>query len=197
MFKLWDTRPVVGIVLFPKVEVLDFAGPYEVFACAKNAKGKTLFRAHTMAAGREVECQGGLRVRPDYLLDKAPGLDIIVVPGGPGAREHHRQKPVLEFLRQRAETPADIVSVCTGSYLLAAAGLLGGLEATTHSARLDDFSKTFSKVKVKGEKIVDQGRIITSAGVSSGIDLALYLLEKYYGNETRSREAKRLDGPWQ
>ncbi len=196
MFKLWDTRPVVGVVLFPRVEILDFAGPYEVFACASNTKGKTLFKVHTMAAVREVECHGGLRVRPDYMLSKAPGLDIIVVPGGPGAREHRRQKPVLGFLRERSETPADIASVCTGSYLLAAAGLLDDLEATTHSARLKEFAKAFPKVKTKSEKIVDQDRIITSGGVSSGIDLALYLLEKYYGQEARSREAKRLDGPW-
>lgn len=196
MFKLWDTRPVVGIVLFPKVEVLDFAGPYEVFACAKNAKGKTLFKVQTLAAVREVECQGGLRVRPDCQLDKAPGLDIIVVPGGPGTREHRRQKPVLEFLRERSESPADIASVCTGSYLLAAAGLLDGLVATTHSARLKDFAKAFPKVKAKSEKIVDQGQIISAGGVASGIDLALYILEKYYGKEARSREAKRLDGPW-
>lgn len=196
MFKLWDTRPTVGIVLFPQVEVLDFAGPYEVFACSTNAKGKAQFRVHTLAAVREVECSGGLRVRPDYLFDKAPGLDIIVVPGGPGARQHRRQKPVLGFLRERVETPADIASVCTGSFLLAAAGLLDGLEATTHSARLDSFAKVFPKVKVKEDKIVDQGRIITAGGVSSGIDLALYLLEKYYGEDARSREAKRLDGPW-
>jgi transcriptional regulator GlxA family with amidase domain len=196
MFKLWDTRPVVGVVLFPQVEVLDFAGPYEVFACSLNPKGKALFQVHTMAAVREVECRGGMRVRPDYMLNKAPGLDIIVVPGGPGAREYRRQKPVLEFLRERAGTPAHIVSACTGSYLLAAAGLLDGLEATTHSARLEEFAKAFPKVKVKKEKIIDQGRIVTAGGVSSGIDLALYLLEKYYGEEARSREAKRLDGPW-
>jgi len=196
MFKLWDTRPVVGIVLFPQVEVLDFAGPYEVFACSTNAKGKSLFQVHTLAGVREVECRGGLRVRPGYQLDKAPGLDIIVVPGGPGARAFRRQKPVLDFLRERAESPADIASVCTGSFLLAAAGLLDGLEATTHSARLGSFAKAFPKVKAKKGKIVDQGRIITAGGVSSGIDLALFLLEKYYGSEAKSREAKRLDGPW-
>lgn len=196
MFKLWDTRPVVGIVLFPKVEVLDFAGPYEVFACCQSDKAKALFRVHTLAAASEIECQGGLKVKPGYTFDKAPGLDIILVPGGPGARQHGRQKPVLKFLRERSESPADIASVCTGSYLLAAAGLLDGLEATTHSARLKEFAKTFPKVKAKGDKIVDQGRIITSGGVSSGIDLALYLLEKYYGKKARSREAKRLDGPW-
>ncbi len=196
MFKLWDTRPVVGIVLFPQVEVLDFAGPYEVFAGSANAKGKALFRVHTLAAVREVECRGGLRVRPDYMLDKAPGLDIILVPGGPGAREYHRQKPVLAFLRDRAATPAHIVSACTGSFLLAAADLLDGLEATTHSARLQEFAKAFPKITVKAQKIIDQGRIITAGGVSSGIDLALYMVEKYYGAEARSREATRLDGPW-
>lgn len=196
MFKLWDTRPVVGVVLFPQIEVLDFAGPYEVFACSVNSKDKPQFRVHTLAAVREVECRGGLRVRPDFQLDKAPGLDIIVVPGGPGARAYRRQKPVLEFLRERSESPADITSVCTGSFLLAAAGLLDGLEATTHSARLASFAKAFPKVTVKEDKIVDQGRIITAGGVSSGIDLALYMIEKYYGEEARSREAKRLDGPW-
>ncbi|KMY67769.1 hypothetical protein AAU61_07770 [Desulfocarbo indianensis] len=197
MLKLWDTRPVVGIVLFPLVEVLDFAGPYEVFACAADARGKELFRVHTLAAAGEVACRGGLKVRPDYSLEKAPGLDLIIVPGGPGARQPRKQKPVIDFLRERAQSPAHIASACTGSFLLAAAGLLDGLEATTHGARLGELAKAFPRVKVKAQKIVDQGRVITAGGVSSGIDLALHLLEKYYGPEARAREAKRLEGPWQ
>ncbi len=196
MFKLWDTRPVVGLVLFPEVEVLEFAGPYQVFAGATNAKGKALFRVHSLAAVREVACQGGLRLRPEYQLDKAPGLDIILVPGGPGARERRRQKPVIEFLGERAGTPAHLASVGTGSFLLAAAGLLDGREATTHPNRMKEFARTFPKVKAVRQKIVDQGRLVTAAGGMASMDLALYLLEKYYGAEARQREAQRLKGPW-
>jgi transcriptional regulator GlxA family with amidase domain len=196
MFKLWDTRPVVGVVLFNQVEVLDFAGPYEVFTGAAGPGGKALFRTHTLAARREITCRGGLKVLPDYLFGKAPGLDILLVPGGPGARAKRGNKPVMAFLAERADTPCQIASVCTGAFLLARAGLLDGRKATTHWARRQDLARDFPRVEVVRERVVDQGKVVTAAGVAAGIDLALFLVEKYYGPEARRREARRLEGPW-
>lgn len=106
------------------------------------------------------------------------------------------QSRLLEFLRRvRTETKL-IASVCTGSFLLARAGLLSGKRATTHTQRLDQFAKEFPEVNVERAKIVDEGDIITAAGVSSGIDLALFLLERWFGPDARAREARRLEGPW-
>lgn len=189
--------PRVGILLFAEVEPLDFAGPYEVLACSRDADGAPRFVVQTLAPTREVACQGGLRVVVDDLLAEAPPLDVLVVPGGPGAREPVGEaEPLLAFLRAQAPRLKVLASVCTGSYWLARAGLLEGREATTHSLRLADFAAKFPAVRVLGEKIVDRGQVITAGGVSSGIDLGLHLLERFHGPAARRREAIRLDGPW-
>ncbi|MFZ5584749.1 MAG: DJ-1/PfpI family protein [Thermodesulfobacteriota bacterium] len=186
-----------GVLLFPQVEPLDFAGPYEVLACARDGHSRAYCQALTIAERPEVVCHGGLRVRADHGLDDAPPLDILVVPGGPGAREPVGDlDPVLRFLRAQACQAQVLASVCTGSYWLARAGLLDGCSATTHSLRLDDFAARFPAVQVVREKVVDLGRIITAGGVASGIDLALHLLARFFGSEARRREAARLDGPW-
>jgi len=196
MCAFWDTRPVVGVLLFDQVEVLDFAGPYEVLCCAVDERGKPLFRVFTLAENKQVTCRGGLKVAPDKRLSAAPGLDVVLVPGGPGARSRKRGVALVKFLRERADTPAHIASVCTGAFVLARAGLLDGKKATTHWARRAELARAHPKVEVVEGKVVDQGKVITSAGVASGIDLALHLVEKYYGQAARSREAKRLEGPW-
>lgn len=189
--------PRVGILLFEQVEPLDFAGPYEVLACARDAEGGSRFAVRTLAPTREVVCMGGLRVLADDLLAEAPLLDVLIVPGGPGAREPAGDAaPVLTFLREQAPRLQVLASVCTGSYWLARAGVLDGLSATTHSLRLADFAEKFPAVRVVGAKIVDQGAVITAGGVASGIDLGLHLLERFHGPEARRREALRLDGPW-
>ncbi len=189
--------PRVGILLFDSVEPLDFAGPYEVLACSRDADGGPRFAVLTLAPTREIVCLGGLRVLADALLVEAPPLEILVVPGGPGAREPVGDPaPVLDFLRAQAPRLTIMASVCTGSYWLARAGLLDGRVATTHSLRLADFAQQFPAVAVEATKIVDQGALVTAGGVSSGIDLGLHLLERLHGPAARRREAIRLDGPW-
>lgn len=189
-------RPKVGVLLFDEIEVLDFAGPYEVFVAAKDEQGAPYFDPLTVAERAEVRCYGGLRVLPDATYANCPPLDLLIVPGGPGAREPAGQEAMLAFIRQAAGRTPLIASVCTGAFLLGRAGLLDGRTATTHSGRLDQFRAEFPQVKAVAEKIVDEGAIITAAGVSSGIDLALALLERYFGPEARQREARRLEGPW-
>jgi transcriptional regulator GlxA family with amidase domain len=194
--------PVVGIVLFPGVEVLDFAGPYEVFSMAGEGDTHRYFRTVTIAVDRiypaklEVRCTGGLRVVADHTAHDCPPLDVLIVPGGPGARNQVDQAKLLAFIRARAVPPTVTASVCTGSFLLARAGLLEGKRATTHPARMEQFAAENPGIEVVGEKIVDYGQLLTAGGVTSGIDLALYLLERFFGKEARQREAKRLDGPW-
>lgn len=191
-----DQRPRVGILLFDDVEVLDFAGPYEVFAYAADPSGTPYFRTVTIAQQPEVRCRGGLRVIADVTYDDCPSLDILVVPGGPGARADKGWEGPVEFIRQRKGQVKILSSVCTGSFLLARAKVLEGLRATTHRSRLAAFRAKFPHIRLVEDKIVDEGHIITAGGVSSGIDLALYILERWFGSEARRREARRLEGPW-
>ncbi|MBU4277149.1 MAG: DJ-1/PfpI family protein [Proteobacteria bacterium] len=185
-----------GVLLFHEVEVLDFAGPFEVLSRSTDEAGRPCFQAFMLGPTPEVECMDRLVVRPHFTLDEAPNMDILVVPGGPGARVPQNLEPVVTFLKMQAERVKVLASVCTGSYWLARAGLLDGLEATTHPLRLGDFAASFPSIKVVRRKIVDLGRIITAGGVASGVDLGLHLLERFYGEEVRRREAVRLDGPW-
>jgi transcriptional regulator GlxA family with amidase domain len=190
-------RPVIAILLFDGVEVLDFAGPYEVFAAARDESGERYTEVFTVADRREVKCHGGLRVITEATCDACPPYDVLIVPGGPGARERSAsQESIIHFIQKQKGNAKLIASVCTGSFLLARAGLLEGRRATTHPNRLELFRDEFPTVRVEQGKIIDEGQVITAGGVSSGIDLALYFLERWCGRDARLREARRLDGPW-
>jgi transcriptional regulator GlxA family with amidase domain len=188
---------VVGIVLFDDVEVLDFAGPYEVLSGARD-EGRACLRVLTVAARPEVRCRGGLRVRVDATFADCPVLDALVVPGGPGAdaATDEQRDNIIPFLRERTPRARVVASVCTGAFILGRAGLLDGRPATTHSKLIEPFRREFPNVRAVVEKVVDDGPIVTAAGVSSGIDLALHLLERWFGPSVRQRSARDLDGPW-
>ncbi len=191
-------KPVAGIMLFDDVEVLDFAGPYEVLVAARRSENDPYFDVVTVAERREVTCWGGLQVIADHTFQSCPKLDFLIVPGGPGAREKRPevQAAPIAFLGERLDELGALASVCTGSFLLGRAGILDGRRATTHTRRIEFFRGEFPQVDVVHEKVVDLGSLITAGGVSSGIDLALHLLEREFGPEARANEAVRLDGPW-
>ncbi len=186
----------VGLLLFPTVEELDFAGPYEVFANGGEERGQASCQVMTIGTAPEIRCRGGLRVLCDHLLEECPRLDLLVVPGGPNAREQYNDERIAAFLRRQREQISTIASVCTGAFYLAYAGLLDQYRATTHPFRFDLFRQRFPQIELVEEKIVDEGKIVTAGGVSSGIDLALHFLEQWFGVEARKSAAKRLDGPW-
>jgi len=188
----------IGIVLFDDVEVLDFAGPYEVLSGARDDQGQACLRILTVAARPEVRCRGGLRIVVDATLAACPPLGAVVVPGGPGAdvRTAEQTDHVIPFLRERAASAQLIASVCTGAFVLARAGLLAGRPATTHSKLRGALRAEFPGLDVREEKVVDAGSVVTAAGVSSGIDLALYVLERWFGPAVRARSALDLDGAW-
>ncbi len=188
--------PKAVIALFDWVEVMDFAGPFEVLSCAADEQGQPYFKAVLAAEQEEVTCRGDLVVLRQADLSAADDCDLFIVPGGPGTRMPGGQPPVAEAARRAAARGAIVASVCTGAFILAQAGLLEGLEATTHSAWLGELGRLHPEVKVLTDKVVDRDRIITAGGVASGIDLCLHLLERFFGPEARAREAKRLDGPW-
>ena len=190
------SRPeTVGVLLFDGVELLDFAGPYEVFCRASDANGSPLLKVRTIATKRQVTCYGGLRALVDSTLDDCPGLDVLVVPGGPGAdNPTTEQEAIIPFLRQRSGQGQVVASVCTGAFILGRSALLDGRRATTHPNLLDAFRAEFPRVDVVVAKVVDERSIITAGGVSSGIDLALYLVEKWFGAEVRrDRKSTRLN----
>jgi transcriptional regulator GlxA family with amidase domain len=191
-------RPLVGILLFDGVEVLDFAGPYEVFSGTEGPDGQPFVNVVTIGPTEEVTAQGGLRIRPTHLLADCPPLDALIVPGGPGA---DLPTPVqtlhlLPFLRERAAVTPLTASVCTGAFLLGRAGLLDGLPVTTNHLALDALAAEIPAARVEGGKLIDTGRLVTAAGVSSGIDLALHLMERWCGPEARQRAVDALEGPW-
>jgi len=171
----------VGILLFDEVEELDFAGPWEVFGIASQLKNLTPFTISK--DGKPIRCRYGLRVQPDRSFASCPRLDLLVVPGGRGAREKARfDSETIAFIKNHASR-AITASVCTGALVLAEAGLLDGRRATTHAHQLDLLRK-YPKVRVvENERFIFEGNVATSAGISAGIDLSLELVRRKYGED--------------
>jgi transcriptional regulator GlxA family with amidase domain len=183
-----QTKITVGILIFPEAEELDFVGPLEVFGMVAEF-GEP---CHVLVLGEMVEpirCAHGML--PDRTLESALPLELLFVPGGRGARLHARNNPrILEFVRRQTGI---VASVCTGAVVLAAAGLLDGIEATTHCAHYD-LLRQYDKVTLReGVRFVMHDRVATSAGVTAGIDLALALVQRLYGESMADRIAQNLE----
>jgi len=194
----------VGILLFDEVEVLDFAGPFEVFSRtrltpgleARRSDDSAPFNVFTVARGSAaITATGGLRVLPDYDLDEAPPIDILVVPGGFGTRPLLEDAAMLDWIRATAGKAQRVASVCTGSLLLARCGLLRGRRATTHWGALDLLAATDPTLTVERDRrVVDDG-VLSSAGVAAGIDMALALVESLHGKAVADETARYIDYP--
>lgn len=186
-------RRTVLIVLFDEVQSLDFTGPAEVFDGARQWTGDpATYRVHTATLdGGPVRTSSGLRVTPDSALHDAPAAHTLLVPGGEGTRTPDPR--LVTWLREHAPRAERVVSVCTGSFLLAAAGLLEGRRATTHWAFCAALAARFPSVRVEPDPIyVRDGNVVTSAGVTAGIDLALALVEDDLGREPALAVARNL-----
>lgn len=196
------TPRTVGILIFDDVEVLDFCGPFEVFSVARTPEqtgdDDALFRAVTIAEqDKLINCRGGLLVQPHYTIANHPELDIIVVPGGKGTRRERYNNHLLDWITAQDPNVELLTSVCTGAFLLAEAGKLNGLEATTHWASVDHMRETYDSISMQANtRFVDQGRIITSAGISAGIDMSLHIVSRLHGNETAAWTARRMEYDW-
>jgi transcriptional regulator GlxA family with amidase domain len=189
----------VAILIFDQVEVLDFAGPFEVFGVAGRADDEAPFEVFVVAerAG-PVTARNGLSINPRYTLAEAPPIDLLIVPGGFGTRREMHNQPLIDWIGARAREAELVISVCTGSLLLARAGLLDGLEATTHHLALDLLRETAPQTMLRpGARFIDNGRILVSAGVSAGIDLALYVVARLLGKEAATETARRMEYDWQ
>ena len=196
-------RKRVGIILFENIEVLDFCGPFEVFSVTrlneeKRREEPSPFGVLLVAENNvPVVTMGGMKVIPDHAFESCPKLDILVVPGGWGTRKELKNPAMLNWLRIRASEVETLTSVCTGSMLLGFAGLLDGRHATTHWRSLDWMRESFPRVTVENDKhFVEDGSLITSAGISAGIDLALKVVERYYGEGIARATAKHMEYPY-
>ena len=193
-------RKRVGIVVFPDVEVLDFCGPFEVFSVTRlNEQARreepSPFEVLLVAeqAGTIITT-GGMKVTPDHTLEACPPLDILVVPGGWGTRAEIKNPRLLAWIKDRAKQVETLTSVCTGSMLLGQAGLLDGRHATTHWRSLQWMRESFPSVTVEEKlHVVEDGNVLTSAGISAGIDMALRVVARYFGETVARNTARNME----
>ena len=183
----------IGIVLFDGAEELDWAGPWEVLSYWSRYKPEDNVEVFTVARdnSRPIQCAKGLRVLADHSWESAPPIDVLVYPGGSGTRAQVGDDDVRAWVRSVHERARLTTSVCTGAFILADAGLLKGRPATTHWDDFDDLLAIDESIDARrDERFVDEGDIITAAGVSAGIDMALHLIVRLH-SEDRAREIKR------
>jgi transcriptional regulator GlxA family with amidase domain len=181
----------IGVALFDGAEELDWAGPWEVLAAWAQQFPDDGVRVFTLAReNRTITCAKGLRVLPDETWETAPPMEVLVYPGGMGTRKELADEAVVEWIRGIAADSV-VASVCTGSLVLAAAGLLDGRPATTHWSALELLPTLGKDIDVRPEdRFVDSGEVITAAGVSAGIDMALHLVARLHSRE-RARKVRR------
>jgi putative intracellular protease/amidase len=180
----------VGIVLFDGVEIIDFAGPYEVFGTAG-------FGVVTLTPdGKPVKTAMGLTVTPDASFANAPPFDVLLVPGG-SVSDAQKDPRILDFIRKHTESSHYVLSVCTGAFIMGSSGVLDGLKATTFNPAITDLAKLYPKVDViKDVRWADNGKVITSAGLSSGIDAALHVVARVRGLDEAKTVAMHLEYDW-
>jgi transcriptional regulator GlxA family with amidase domain len=188
----------VAILIFPDVEILDFCGPFEVFSRASHVTQPPAFKVFTLAETLGlIRTHNGLVVNVDYQLDDAPQPNLLLIPGGQGTRPLIHNASLLDWISMKSTAVELTLSVCTGSLLLAKAGLLDGLGATTHWASLDLLRQLAPKTTVHADRrYVDNGRIVCSAGIAAGIDMSLHIVERLLGAETAIKTARQMEYPW-
>ncbi len=195
----------VGIFVFDEVEVLDCCGPFEVFSVARmpdadnDATEKLFVPLMIGETGDIVTCVGGLRIQPQATFLEHPPLDLLVIPGGRGARlTQAHNRAALEWIALQALNAEVATSVCTGAFLLAEVGLLNGKEATTHWASIERLRTQYPDVKVReNARYIDTGHIVTSAGISAGIDMSLHLVARLHGEDAARWTARRMEYNWE
>lgn len=195
----------VGILIFDGVEVLDFCGPFEVFTLACKPGESTypnnaLFQVHTVAADPDpIRTIGGMTVVPSCTIDDHPRFEILVVPGGYGVNAiYEGDARVTDWIASQRTGGALTTSVCTGAFLLAKAGLLDGRRATTHWSSIPSLRRRHGEIAVLDDlRVVDEGDVVTAAGVSAGIDMALHVVARLHGVDTAINTARDMEYRWE
>ena len=194
-FPLKPVKRNVAIFIFDDVEVLDFAGPFEVFAVADELQGGETFSVFTVAESPgTVRARHGLKVVPTYTLENCGSPDVLVVPGGIGTRPLLGKPALLEWLRLKTKRAELVMSICTGALILAKAGLLDGLRVTTHAGALQLLAELAPRATVDATtRFHDNGKIITAAGISAGIDASLHAVARFLGEPAAIATAAHME----
>jgi transcriptional regulator GlxA family with amidase domain len=194
---------IVGILIFDDVEILDVAGPFEVFAVTRLNDEQRLqqsspFKVYLISeTNKQITAIGGLRLTPDVTISECPELDLLIVPGGWGTRKESKNKILVKWIGNQFTNNRLIASVCTGSSLLGKAGLLDGRDATTHWRAFDFLQESAPKARIlKNVRFTLTEPIFTSAGVSAGIDLALRIVSHVFGTEVGQATARQMEYPY-
>ena len=185
----------VAILIFNDVELLDFAGPFEVFNVAYSEKGEKPFNVYTVAAeDKNISARNGLRVMADFTFADFPRPDIVIVPGGSGRKIQMHNPVVLDWLNSVFPLCEFMLSVCTGAFILGNAGLLKGLKATTHHESYAEFEAEYENVElIRNVRYVDNGKVVTAGGISAGISMSLHMIDKILGNNAGKKTAEHME----
>ena len=185
----------VGIFVFNDVEVLDFAGPFEVFSLASK-KNNSIFDVFTISENEEIiTAKNGLKIKSNYIFNDNYEIDILIIPGGYGAEEFEiKNKTTLNWIIEKSKEVDILASVCTGALLLAECGILRNKKATTHWMDLDRLESDYPEVNViRNVKYVDEGSILTSGGISAGINMSFHIIRRLFGIDIAKSTAKRME----
>jgi transcriptional regulator GlxA family with amidase domain len=188
-------KPLIAILLFEDVEVLDFAGPFEVFSVTAQLSGYHSLEVKTVAKTKSlIRAKNGLQVIPDLEIAELRAVDILVLPGGDGSKTVIQDTELMEWIGQMAKNAQTVFSVCSGARILAKLGFLKGQHFTTHHEVFEDILAIEpTALTDKNPRFVDNGKFMTAAGVAAGIDLSLHVVEKYFGKRVKERTARYME----
>jgi transcriptional regulator GlxA family with amidase domain len=193
-----DKQRNVAIFIFDDVEVLDFAGPFEVFNVTGEVNDLVPFNTYTVALTEEpIKARGKLSINPQYSIDSCPTPDIILLPGGDGRRRLMKDERVLRWIARHIDNLEKLLSVCTGAFYISYSGLLNGLSATTHHGAFSEFKESFPDIElIEDKRYVENGKIITAGGISAGIDMSLYVVAQLLGEEKLALTLEEMEWQW-
>jgi cyclohexyl-isocyanide hydratase len=181
----------IAFLVFPRLTLLDFVGGYDALRRVALMGVDRDVRHRIIGTAPEIVDESGLVMRPDGVYEDLDGFDLLYVPGGVGTRALMHDARLLEYLRSWGSR-RPLASVCTGALLIGAAGHLRGLRATTHH-RAAELLRPYCREVVTDQRVVDEGRVVTAGGVSSSLDLGLYLVEKFWGADARGTIAAQME----
>ncbi len=179
-------KKTISLLIFDDIEVMDFAGPFEVFSVTNELQKYEYFDIKVVAKNKTpVIAKNGLSINPDSSISDVKESDILIVPGGDGTRQVMEDSEILIWIQEISQNTELTLSVCSGSLILAKAGLLDGMKATTHHEVFETLASVAPNTQIDREaRFVDNGKIITSAGISAGIDMSLHVISRLYGEQT-------------
>ena len=188
----------IGIYIYDQAEVLDFSGPFEVFSTASRIceKGEPFNVFMIGETGEVVTARGGYKINPNYGFHNHPAIDVLIVAGGVHTDEM-KKTSTINWISQQAKKASIVASVCTGAFLLAQANVLQTQKVTTHWEDIPDLRKMFPQLKViENIRWVDEGKLLTSGGISAGIDMSLHLVSRLYGEDLAEKTARQMEFSW-